>query len=94
MVVATTRVDEGTRAVETCRATFDEATGAGVATGIDATILGTVAGTLAAVGGATIAEYPVTVQFRFTIRVDVLVNIDCVRFAERVTAGRTGGINV
>jgi hypothetical protein len=86
-VVATTKVDEGAGAVETCRATFDEATGAGVATGTDAAILGTV-------GGATIAEYAVAVQFRLTIEVVVLVKIDCVRFAETVTAGRTGGINV
>ena len=80
--------------METCRATFDEATGAGVATGTDAAILGTVAATLATVGGATIAEYAVAVQFRLTTKVVVLVKIDWVRFAETVTAGRTGGINV
>jgi hypothetical protein len=36
----------------------------------------------------------VAVQFRFTIKVVVLVKIDEVRFAETVTAGRTGGYSV
>jgi hypothetical protein len=93
-VVATTRVDEGVRAVETCLATFDEGAGAGVAPGIDAAILGTIAGALATAGGATIAEYAVAVQFKLTTKVVVLVKMDWVRFAETVTAGRTGGISV
>jgi hypothetical protein len=80
--------------VETCLATFDEGAGAGVAPGIDAAILGTIAGALATAGGATIAEYAVAVQFKLTTKVVVLVKMDWVRFAETVTAGRTGGISV
>jgi len=36
----------------------------------------------------------VAVQFRFTIKVVVLVKIDEVRFTEIVTAGRTAGYSV
>lgn len=46
--VATIRVVDGTRAVDTCRATFEE----GVGTGIGTPMLGTVAATLGMVGGA------------------------------------------
>lgn len=48
--------EEAKVAEVTCRATFDEGTGAGVATGIDAAMLGALATTLATGGGATMAE--------------------------------------
>jgi hypothetical protein len=47
-------VDEANVAEVTCRATLDEETSG--ATGTDAAMLGTVATTLATVGGATMAE--------------------------------------
>jgi hypothetical protein len=48
--------EEAKVAKVTCRATFDEGTGAGVATRIDAVMLGILATTLAIGGGATMAE--------------------------------------